>query len=202
MNPEHLGQLDGRIRTRLVQLEVILSSVAHQLGATMLPTIKADPELSEHRSWRRLAFQAQALSDHLRNQKLALDFLRGKKAGDLDDMPGEQWQGWVAPLLEGLLTKRQTLQWSGQVPDPVALPLSHAVATAMIAVDEQMRGAAAVHVSLGRDGENESIEIRFDAPLDDLVVATPPVLISAWGHAAATVEVSPGHFRICGKPGS
>ena len=84
-------KLDGCVRNRVLQLEKVLGAVAHQLGATMLPSIKPDVELAEHRSWKRLAFQTQALADHLRHQKLALDFLRGRNTGDLDDMPGDLW---------------------------------------------------------------------------------------------------------------
>lgn len=201
MTKNQLEKLDGCVKARVVQLEKVLGSVAHQLGATMLPSIKEDPATREHRSWKRLAFQTQALADHLRHQKLALDFLRGKKEGDLDDMPGELWQEWVVPILQGLLTKGQKLEFGGQVSDPVALPLSHAVSIAIIAVDEQMDGPGTVHMWLRREGADPAVELRFGAPLDNLVLAAPSVVVGAWGGDAAKIEVTPGEFRISGQPG-
>ncbi|WP_145194868.1 hypothetical protein [Planctomycetes bacterium Poly30] len=194
-------KLDGCVRDRVLQLERVLSAVAHQLGATMLPSIKHDAELADHRSWKRLAFQTEALADHLRHQKLALDFLRGKKTGDLDDMPGDLWQEWVVPILQGLLTKGQRLVFDGYVSAPVSLPLSHAISTALIAVDEQMDGPGEIHLWLKRENGEQAIEMRIGSPMEEIALAAPSIVVNAWGGSASKLEVSPGSMRISGEPG-
>lgn len=201
MTDSQIQKLDGCVRDRVLQLEKLLSAVAHQLGATMLPSIKDDPLVSGHRSWKRLAFQTEALADHLRHQKLALDFLRGKKAGDLDDMPGELWQEWVVPILQGLLTRGQRLILDGPVSEPVTLPLSHAISTALIAVDEQMDGPGEVRLLLQREAGETSIELRLGSPMHELLLHVPSIVVDAWGGAASKQKISPGFLRIDGPPG-
>lgn len=130
--------LSERVEKRVREAARLTGAVAHQLGATMLPSIRdGDPEIADRKDWKRLTFQAQMLVDHVRRQKSALDVFRSKLDGDLESLEGPEWGEWVASLIVGCGNFDTPAKVEVDATSPVDLALSHAILVMYVAFDEQ-----------------------------------------------------------------
>lgn len=94
-------------RAAIEDADRLLGAIAHQVGAAMLPSPTSAPELEGHRAWRRLAFVTNALADHVRGEKRALDQLRGAPSMDAEPMDAAEWMTWFPELLGGLVNRER-----------------------------------------------------------------------------------------------
>lgn len=143
-----------RFARAVAQADRLLGAVAHQVGAAMLPSSMVAPDLEGHRAWRRLVFVTEALSEHVRGEKRALDQLRGSPAMDTVPMEADDWCTWFPELLAGFVERdRVNMRFELQGLVPCAVPRAVALL---------------LHWVQALDPE-DAAEVRIAGPRGDLV---------------------------------
>lgn len=189
---------DERVRARMHQTTRLAGAIAHQLGATMLPSIRTPSELEGDRNWKRLAFQTTMIVDHLKHQKQALDVFRSKLTGDLDALQADLWCEWVQPLVQATLTRAEGVHATSRVEAPVELGLSHAILAAALTVDEHLSSvgssAGSVDFEVVHTDSETSVALAWSDAVGDLEI--PQLLTEAAERAGLHVEVDGSRLSL------
>lgn len=161
-----LGELEQRVERRVAQFERMLGVLSHSLGATMFPSLPSQEEVKDHRQWRRVVFATEALVDHVRNERAALDFARNPVNSELESMPKSQWSGRVWPTLEAVVEGSQCVKLEVDGDGSISPSFTREVLTLLLAVDEMASTKSSMNVRI--DIAANSVELVLPSGLAGL----------------------------------